>query len=45
MFAILSEDYSFGFEEAKVPKKSPGKHFFGTFTQLEEQLQIYNLLG
>jgi len=45
MFAILSEDYCFGFEEAKVPKKSPSKHFFGTFTQLEEQLQIYNLPG
>jgi len=45
MFAILSEGYSFGFEEAEIPKMSPSTHFFGTFTPLEEQFQIYNLLG
>jgi len=35
----------FGFEEAKIPKMSPNKPFYGTFTQLEEQPKIYNLLG
>merc|ERR1719210_74806 len=45
IFAILSEGYFLDLSKQRFQKCHQVNTFFGTFTPLEDQLKIYNLLG